>query len=147
VTGLSFTVDGCLFAVDADLVQKMARKFAVTPVPAAPRAVMGIANLKGKVVTVFDLYELLGQRRTNSGGLINVIIFKPFTAEGENQMGLAIDKTGDLVEISESRIRQPASGAELDDSGCIRGVAEVGGVLYRIIDIKAAAKKYGGITL
>jgi len=142
VRGLSFIVDGELYAVDVTLVQKVARKLAITPVPSAPEEIVGIANLKGRVVTVLSLTKLLGATGQGHDNLyVNTIVFKSST-NSEDQMGLAIEKPGNLITIGENAIRSPNAAQGVAEDFCISGVTEIGDSFYRIIDIEAIEKKY-----
>ena len=137
--GLSFRADGELFTVDVILVMKVVRNMAFTPIPAAPSAVVGIANMKGRIVTVLSLAELLGRER--GARAVNAVIFKPLT-DGNDQMGLLIDKPGDLIEINENEILPPPKTADEEESRCISGITEIDGILYRIINIDSIISRF-----
>ena len=131
--GLSFTAGGELFAVDVTLVQKVARNMSVTPVPTAPDTVVGITNMKGRIVTILSLAALLGRSRDKAQHA-HAVIFKPFT-EGNDQMGLLIDKPGALIDISEDQILPPPITAGNDGELYISGIGEVDRELYRVINV------------
>ena len=140
--GLSFQVGGELFAVDVTLVQKVARMLAITPVPSAPHEVVGIANLKGKVVTVLSLSKLLGTGESRDATLYaNTIIFK-YGSSHEDQMGLAVEKPGNLIDIDDSAIRSPPVTDGMEENRCFSGVTEINDILYRIIDVEAILRRY-----
>ena len=140
--GLSFIVGGELYAVDVTLVQKVARKLAITPVPSSPYEVVGIANLKGRVVTVLSLSRILGAEQTYyEDHYINTIVFKS-TSGREDQMGLAVEKPGNLIDIEVTDIKPPPVSAGAEGNFCISGVTEIDDVFYRIIDIEAILKKF-----
>jgi purine-binding chemotaxis protein CheW len=123
-------VKGELFAVDVTHVQKVAWNLAVAPVPAAPAAVVGLSNIKGRVITILDLAALLGRGGNREAApSVNAVIFKPPTPGGD-QMGLRIDTPGDLVELDEFR---PLSSEE-SKKGPISGIVEADHALYRVID-------------
>jgi len=138
--GLSFLVEGELFVVDVTHVQKVAWNLAVAPVPAAPDAVIGLSNIKGRVITVLDLAVLLGR---DGGGnreaarSVNAVIFKP-PAPGADQMGLRIDVPGGLVDLDEIR---PLSSEE-SNKGLISGIAEADRALYRFIDASSIMRRF-----
>ena len=128
------------------LVQKVARNLAVTPVPAAPEPIVGIANMKGRVVTILSLAALFGRGREKASGLkgaqtVNAVVFKSF-ADGGDQMGLLIEKPGDLIEISDKKIRPPSLKTGAEEKFYLSGMAEVEGSLYRIINIEAIIKRF-----
>jgi len=142
VRGLSFLIGTELYAVDVTLVQKVARMLEITHVPSAPPEVIGIANLKGKVVTVLSLSKLLGSVNSNDTLLCaNTIVFK-YGSSLEDQMGLAVEQPGDLIDIDISAIRSPPVFAGKAESNCISGVAEVGDKLYRIVDTESILRRY-----
>ena len=145
---MSFIADGEFFTVDVTLVQKVARNMRVTPVPTAPDSVAGIANMKGRVVTVLSLTALLGREREKREGgrqiqTVHAVVFKSFT-DGNDRMGLLIEKPGDLIDISDDKI-MPLSvktGKETDENFCISGMAETDGELYRIINIDSIINRF-----
>jgi len=142
---LSFFTDNEYFAVDVTLVQKVARRMTVTPVPTAPDTVVGIANLKGRVVTLLSLSGLLGRRKKSAGGsaanTVDAVVFKSFSG-GSNQLGLVIDKPGNLIDIEDETISMPSLTAGAEESFCISGIAEVDNMFYRIISIDSIMEKY-----
>jgi len=140
--GLSFYIGNELFAVDVTLVQKVARKLSITPVPSSPAEVIGIANLKGRVVTVLNLSKLLGSAESSfAQQYINTIVFKS-DSSAEDQMGIAIEKPGNLIDIENDDIRSPPNTAEAEETHYISGVTEIGNDFFRIIDIEAIRRKY-----
>ena len=52
---IAFLVAGAAFGLDASLVQEVCRLGDITPVHRAPPEVIGIRNLRGRIVTVIDL--------------------------------------------------------------------------------------------
>jgi chemotaxis signal transduction protein len=133
--------DGDLYIVDVTLVQKVVRNIEYTPIPASPHAVAGIANLKGGIITVLSLAELLGRKRGEQA--VNAVVFKSSEISGD-QMGLLVDKPGELVDISDDGILPPPLAEKEEEKFCISGIAEAEGVLYRIIDIDEIANRFRG---
>ena len=137
--GLSFLADGELFTVDVTLVKKVVRNMAFTPIHAAPGVVAGIANMRGRIVTVLSLAGLLGRDR--DARAVNAVVFKPLT-NGNDQMGLLIDKPGDLVDIDENEILPLPRTAREEEKLCISGMTEVEGILYRIINVDSIMSRF-----
>ena len=142
---LSFFTDNEFFAVDVTLVQKVTRRIKVTPVPTAPDTVVGIANLKGRVITLLCLRELLGRKKKRVEGslanTVDAVVFKSFSG-GSNQIGLVIDKPGNLIDISDSTISLPSLSTGTEESFCISGIVEVDNRFYRIISIDSINERY-----
>lgn len=107
---ITFYLGDLLLGIDIHQVQEINRNLDMTPVPHAPQAVRGVINLRGEVVMVVDLREVLGLptaplTRSNR----NVIV-----KNGGEQIGLLVDRVADVVR---------ASGEELDPMpGNLRGV-------------------------
>jgi len=116
----------------------------VTPVPTAPGAVVGIANLKGRVVTLLDLGCLLGRVKKQTDislDIVDAVVFKSLSG-GANQTGLVIDKPGNLIDIDDEAISLPPMTTDSEESYCISGIAEVDDRLYRIISIDSIIERY-----
>jgi len=142
---LSFFTGNEFYAVDVTLVQKVTRKMTVTPIPTAPDAIVGIANIKGRVVTLLSLCELLGRKRKRDDEpgsyAVDAVIFKPFHGGGD-QIGLVIEKRGNLIDIDDNTVSLPSLTTGADESFCISGIAEVDNKLYRIISINSIIERF-----
>ncbi|MCL2665154.1 MAG: chemotaxis protein CheW [Defluviitaleaceae bacterium] len=142
---LSFYADNESFAVDVTLVQKVARRMVVTPVTTTHDAVVGIANLQGRVITLLSLSDLLGRKKKhdekNFTDAVDAVVFKSFSG-GNNQIGLVIDRPGNLIDIDDSSINLPSLTTGADESYCISGIAETENRFYRIISIGSIMEKY-----
>lgn len=67
----------------------------VTPLPGAPLAVLGIACVRGRMLTVLDALALLGERKAEE-------IFSPrflIALRGDEQLALAVDSAEHILEI------------------------------------------------
>jgi len=142
---LSFIVDGEFFAIDVSLVQTVVRKIPVTPVPTAPDEIVGIANFKGRVITVLSLHRFLefveAKPENKHGGVYSTVIFKPLYGD-EDQLGLAIDKAGDLIDILVSEVKPYVHPSQEEGYSCISSIVEIDGTLYRIVDLHQISDRY-----
>jgi len=104
------------YAVPVEHVLEVAELGELSPVPGAPRSVLGIRNLRGEVLPVFDLASVLGITGDSRRKCLLV------TEHGSVRAGFAIDEVTDvgtlppLVEDTESKL---LTAAALDDSGLI----------------------------
>jgi purine-binding chemotaxis protein CheW len=57
---VNFTVDNINYGVPVEQVREVRDMQSVTPVPGAPSYVEGVTNLRGQIITVFDLRKRLG---------------------------------------------------------------------------------------
>ncbi|WP_051330014.1 chemotaxis protein CheW [Niveispirillum irakense] len=57
---LLFQLDGRAYALRLDRVERVTASVAVTPLPAAPPVVMGVIDVAGQIVPMFDLRQRFG---------------------------------------------------------------------------------------
>ncbi|NLW81927.1 MAG: chemotaxis protein CheW, partial [Desulfovibrionales bacterium] len=55
-----FFIGSALCGIDINAIQEMNRQLEMTRVPQAPAYVLGIMNLRGRIVTIIDLGRKLG---------------------------------------------------------------------------------------
>lgn len=95
----TFSVNEGMFAIDASRVQEIIRPRAMTTVPHAPVAILGVINLRGRIVTIFDTARLLnpGEGAADSirPGPENRIII--VNSQGEF-VGLMVDSVTEVLE-------------------------------------------------
>ncbi len=136
---LSFYIGGECFAADVTGVRRLARRLEVTPVPAAPPEVAGIAGMRGKVVTLLR-YSSGAHGAPAELQAANAILFK--TGGESEELGLIVDRPGDLVEIDEATLTPPPSCTKAADALPVSRVSEADGVLYRVIDIDSIINRF-----
>lgn len=133
---ITFHVGKCLFGIPILLIRELTRHMQVTPVPLGPESLEGLINLRGEVITVFNLGRRLGMESQAVTEATRCIIMKTDqdTAEARHQgkvtvhlgmdpVGFVVDQVSDVYEIDEDQI-QPVP-ANLDDIGkeFVSGVA------------------------
>jgi purine-binding chemotaxis protein CheW len=98
-----FEIDGELYAVLANQVEEVMKIPPITPIPNAPRSIIGIFHLRGKVVVALDLI-----------GRMNMPKSKPLTANylfvvhhQRNQFAVLIDHPRSIIEVPATLVRAP----------------------------------------
>jgi purine-binding chemotaxis protein CheW len=97
-------VEGEIFGLPVDRVQTIFQIEAVTAVPLGPREVLGLVNLRGKIVTAVSLRQRLQVQET--------VMTKRRLAIGMEHRGenfaLVVDEVGDVIILDpEKRIAMP----------------------------------------
>jgi purine-binding chemotaxis protein CheW len=90
------------YAVDLTDVREVVPDPALTPLPGAPPAVLGVVNLRGELVPVLDTATLLGV------GRLERVAFVAVAEADEGLAGLATDG-----EPATAALEQPVGAAEL----------------------------------
>ena len=112
---------GEAYAVAVEHVIEVAELGRLSPVPGAHGSVLGVRNLRGEVLPVFDLASVLG---ITGDGLPQCLLV---TEHGSLRAGFAIDEVTDvctLPPVAEETQSKLLAGAVLDDSGLV-GVVDV----------------------
>ena len=104
---VTFTIAGQLFGVPVTQVQDILTPNAVAPVPGGPAEVLGLINLRGRIVTVIDMRTRLSLPRSESKTGMCVTVEcagEPYT--------LWVDSVGDVIKLP--RTSREANPATLD---------------------------------
>jgi purine-binding chemotaxis protein CheW len=107
----TFRLGGDLMAVGAALVQSVHRPPPLTPLPHAPPAVRGYANLRGQTLLVLDLGRLLGRAPAADGPDARLVVFQPALGD---PFGVLVDRIGDVAVLRPDQIEdRPPGGDDL----------------------------------
>jgi purine-binding chemotaxis protein CheW len=130
----TFTVDGRYLGVDVTRVQEVLRPQVLTRVPLAPPRIAGLINLRGEIVTAFDLREALGRRpRGPEERPMNVVV----TTE-DSPVSMLVDAVSDVLELDEDAFEQPPSTLRGAARDLILGAYKLDGRLLLELDLDAA---------
>ncbi len=125
----TFLVRGGLYALDAACVQEVIRLGSVTQVPYAPVEVLGIVNLRGRIVTIVDLGLRLGFPRAVIGPDSRVFIIED---RGEF-IGLLIDCVDDVMEVERDQCQRPPANVNRAQARFFQGVCSTGGRVITVL--------------
>jgi len=126
----TFTLAGHCLGVEVERVQEVLRVQEITPVPLAAGFVHGLINLRGQIVTAFDLRERLALPRRPAGhSPVNVVI-----RHGEESVSLLVDEIGDVVEAGPGTFERPPETLEGPARELIRGAHKLDDRLLLVLD-------------
>jgi len=131
---LTFRVDGQLYALPSAEVSEVIRLPAIARVPQAPTALLGIANLRGAVLPVAGLRELLGKK--SAGGIASA---RALVLDVGAPVALVVDSVATLETSSVEHIetRQKELSAEGKEKLLGAFSTGTGKQVAKILDIKA----------
>lgn len=116
---LAFRLAGELYAVPVTAVQEIVKPPMITPVPRAPRHVLGIMSGRGRVVTVVDTRRKLRLEELPPSPKSRVLI----ADTGEERIGLWVDEVLMVFRFGESEIERSALAVGGDVAPHIAGIA------------------------
>jgi purine-binding chemotaxis protein CheW len=128
---VSCFVHNALCGVDTEPVQEIVKVGHITPVHHAPDYVVGIMNLRGRVVTVIDLGMKLDLGATLVTPDSRILII---TWQGE-ALGLLIDNVLGVVPVDRAEMKPPPENVRGVQSDMVEGVCQVDGRLMALLDL------------
>lgn len=102
---LVFGLGNDLFAVDAAVAREVVAAPTITPLPTAPATILGVFNLRGEILPVFDTARLLDLAPVDDPPFVAVVS----TAHGN--AALSTSALGETVELGEPIGESDAPGA------------------------------------
>lgn len=99
----TFYVGKSLYGIDIMSIQEINKHFEVTKVPQAEDYIIGILNLRGKIVTILDIGKKIGLSHIEKTKENRNIIIR----SQDEYIGLLVDSIGDVV-IADKNSLEPA---------------------------------------
>ena len=100
---VTFTLGGRWYGVDVSAVQEVLRGLPRTRIPLAPRALAGLINLRGQVLTAVDLRAQLGLPPREDGTEPMLVVIH---VDGE-PVALLVDSIGAVVDVEPEQFEPP----------------------------------------
>jgi len=97
------------FAVPVGRVREIIPVQEITPVPQAPFYVLGVINLRGKVVPVMDLRLRLGVAREGADVRACIVVMQPDPSRGRSPIGVVVDGVSEVLQIQPGELEDTAS--------------------------------------
>jgi purine-binding chemotaxis protein CheW len=126
---LLFALDERRFALALSSIERAVRVVDITPLPAAPSTVLGIVNVRGDVIPVYDLRRRFGlaEREINLGD--QLIIGRT----ARQKVALLVDSVRGVLEVAEEKIA--AAEKILPDIEYVHGIVKLPDGLVLIHDL------------
>lgn len=128
---LVFTLDEPRYALPLTAVERVARAVEVTPLPQAPRIVLGVINAQGRVIPVVDVRRRFGLPAREMRRDDRLIIARTL----RRLVALVADEVTGIREIPAQEL--VSAKEDLPFAGCLRGVAKLEDGLVLISDLEA----------
>ena len=126
----SFWLQDLFFGIEVLNVQEVIREHDFTPVPLASHVVTGLMNLRGQIITIVDLRLRLGLPARDEGQQPMHMVVQ--TDAGP--VSFAVDKIGDVVEVSSDTFEKPPGNLTAEASYLILGAHKLDKVLLLELD-------------
>jgi purine-binding chemotaxis protein CheW len=137
---VSFRIGEEEFGVDILMVQEIIRLPTITPIPNAPRFILGMINLRGKIIPVIDLRQRLkirGNRPAATDRKTRILIVEIYN----HVTGFIVDSVSEVMKVPISEIEPtPHLVVSSIDAEYIRGVIKLANRLIILLDFRQILK-------
>ena len=114
----TFSVEDLFFGVEVLEVQEVLRFHEMTRVPSADPVIEGLINLRGQIVTAFDIRRRLGLGERPAGEEpMNVVV-----RGSDGAVSLLVDEIGDVIELSQEDFEPPPETISAKTREVLEGV-------------------------
>jgi|UniRef100_A0A7C4ERW1 purine-binding chemotaxis protein CheW len=115
---LEFSISSERYAIEAAHVREVYPLRRITPIPCTPSFVLGIVNLRGQIVSVMDIREILGVRDRSISDTAKVVVM--FTSDLE--VAIVVDDVLGIRTISSKDVTDDLSLTQTEGIEYISGV-------------------------
>jgi len=129
----SFYVADMLFGIDALRVEEAIKVTDITAVPHAPDHIMGVINLRGKIVTIVNLARKLGLPESPVTEHSRFVI----VSWDDERIGFFVDSVSDVAALDASAMQPPPSNVKGVQGANFEGVQQTAAGLLIVLKLQA----------
>jgi len=130
----TFHVGDLFLGIEVERVQEVLRGSVITPVPKAPSAIRGLINLRGQIVTAFDLRTRFDLPRNDAEESSTILVLDG----GAELFSLVVDRAGDVVEVDDDHFEEPPDTLRNESRRLIGGAYKLEQRLLLVFDVDHA---------
>ncbi len=117
---MTFTLAGERYAIETHCVRGVVRLGCWTPIPGTPEELVGVINLRGDILAVFDLGRLLPLTSEGPTEASQVIVL----GADRDEFGILADRVEEILSLRIDQIFEPSGAVSGISRRFLRGVAE-----------------------
>jgi purine-binding chemotaxis protein CheW len=129
---LAFVLGADLYAVPIGIIAEILKPLPITEVPRAPRDVIGVMSVRGRLVTVVDLRRRFRLPEAPLGRKSRILLVAGNDAES---FGLIVDEVVQVYRLSDNEL-EPANVLGGEQSPHIAGIGRPPGALMILLDLR-----------
>ena len=142
---LTFRIGTQLYAAQLAEVSEVIRDGSLTPVPGASPDLLGVRQLRGRIVPVMDGRRRLGLAAGEPAvdpATVRIVLL----VQGGQTFGLKVDAIGELVDSTGSDIAPPPAGRAARADDPVSGVLAWQGGFVALLDVRRLCRMDEGAT-
>jgi purine-binding chemotaxis protein CheW len=129
---LNFKLGNELYGVDVENIREVVRAGKVTPVPNVHFHVLGIMNLRGRIIPVISLRRFFGMPDAESGRKTKILVIED---EEGRQTGVLVDDVSEVTTYYEDEL-EPITSVKFSGTKYARGILRKDDTPIVVIDIR-----------
>ncbi len=129
---LTFFIDGQLFAIPSSEVVEIIRMQPITFVPKLPPFIIGVINLRGKIVPLVDVRLKFNKEKREYDDHTSIIVAEV----SELSVGLIVDSVNDVTNIAKNQISETPRLAKDSVNNFVKGIATLNDNAIMLLDIE-----------
>lgn len=127
-----FTLEKQDFGVPIDQVREIIRYSQVTSMPKAPESVLGVINLRSKVIPVISLRERFDLAKRDLDDATRIVV----SDVAGQTVGFVVDEVTEVLRIAEESVEPAPATTSSVDSAFIRGIGKIDDRLIILLDLE-----------
>ncbi|MBF0449614.1 MAG: purine-binding chemotaxis protein CheW [Candidatus Magnetomorum sp.] len=132
----TFYVSEALCGMDILRIQEINKNMEITSVPNSPAHVVGVLNMRGRIVTIIDVCKKLGLSKTEAtASRRNIIVYSQ-----NEYVGMLVDRVAEVVPAEWNKVTPPPSNVRGVQGKYFEGVYKTKDGLIAILDIEEVLK-------
>lgn len=132
---LTFTIGREEYGLPVLKVREIIRVMDITRVPQAAAHVLGVINLRGKVIPVIDLRRKFGLEGHAPTERTCIIVAEVALSASTVMMGIVVDAVSEVVNVAAAEIEQPPDFGGQRANDYLLGLAKVKGGVKILLDL------------
>lgn len=129
---LNFTLGNEFYGVDVENIREVVRSGRITPVPNAHYNILGIMNLRGRIIPVLSLRRFFNMEDIGITRKSKILVVE---GEGGNQSGVLVDDVNEVFTYYVDDL-EPISSVKFSGTRYARGIFRKDDIPIVVIDIK-----------
>jgi purine-binding chemotaxis protein CheW len=129
----TFYLKDALCGIALSSIQEINQPSVLTMVPQSPDYVMGVINLRGKIVTVIDTAKRLGLSSIRQSHTMRNIIVNA----NDESVGLMVDRIGNVISVEPRQVDTPPANIGEVPGRCFDAVYKTDEQLVGLLSLKA----------
>lgn len=139
---ITFSAGGQSFCLEITQIREIRRWTPVTALPHTPDDVLGVMNLRGAVIPIFDLSARFGLGTTPANER-NVVIV---AAVAGTTIGLLVESVSEILSVEKSAIQETPDIKSDATKHSILGMISVDETMVRVVNLDAVLDSGKGVS-